>query len=173
MAQLFVKRAPPVEESAIELSVLSFLDSSGEDNSTAERCFHAHSRSSVLQGLPFGGVPTVLAINVVIWMVWSSSVCLNGFLLFCCCCFLSSFLRGLVINSAFLQKHGLNDSYLSSFDVVSEMVVVNLLTNIYFNFWAFFLIFRYLTFLAVTLFWVFFFPKVQLPVTSKPIIWLH
>lgn len=178
MAQLFVKRAPPVEESAIELSVLSFLDSSGEDNSTAERCFHAHSRSSVLQGLPFGGVPTVLAINVVIWMVWSSSVCLNGFLLFWCC-FLSSFLRGLVINSTLLQKLQklqkicLNDSLLASFDVVSEMVVVNLLTNIYFNFWAFFLIFRYLTFLAVTLFWVFFFPKVQLPVTSKPIIWLH
>lgn len=41
---------------------------------------------------------------------------------------------GLVINSAFLQKLCLNDSFLSSFDVVSEMVVVNLLTNIYFNF---------------------------------------
>lgn len=41
---------------------------------------------------------------------------------------------GLVINSAFLQKLCLNDSFLSSFDVVLEMVVVNLLTNIYFNF---------------------------------------
>uniref|UniRef100_A0A8D2ZQG7 Transmembrane protein 63C n=1 Tax=Scophthalmus maximus TaxID=52904 RepID=A0A8D2ZQG7_SCOMX len=37
-------------------------------NSTAERCYRSHSRSSVLQGLPFGGVPTVLAINVVLWM---------------------------------------------------------------------------------------------------------
>uniref|UniRef100_A0A6Q2WXG5 Transmembrane protein 63C n=1 Tax=Esox lucius TaxID=8010 RepID=A0A6Q2WXG5_ESOLU len=34
----------------------------------AERCYRSHSRSSVLQGLPFGGVPTVLAINVVLWM---------------------------------------------------------------------------------------------------------
>uniref|UniRef100_A0A4W5KGQ8 Transmembrane protein 63C n=1 Tax=Hucho hucho TaxID=62062 RepID=A0A4W5KGQ8_9TELE len=39
------------------------------DNITAaERCYRSHSRSSVLQGLPFGGVPTVLAINVVLWM---------------------------------------------------------------------------------------------------------
>lgn len=47
---------------------------------------------------------------------------------------------GLVINSTLLQKLQklqkicLNDSLLASFDVVSEMVVVNLLTNIYFNF---------------------------------------
>uniref|UniRef100_A0A671MBL3 Uncharacterized protein n=1 Tax=Sinocyclocheilus anshuiensis TaxID=1608454 RepID=A0A671MBL3_9TELE len=38
------------------------------ENSTAERCYRSHSRSSVLQGLPFGGVPTVLAINVVLWL---------------------------------------------------------------------------------------------------------
>nr|XP_046269751.1 calcium permeable stress-gated cation channel 1 [Scatophagus argus] len=67
-SELFVTRAPPVEGSAVELDVLSFLDSFGEDNSTAERCYRSHSRSSVLQGLPFGGVPTVLAINVVLWM---------------------------------------------------------------------------------------------------------
>ncbi|CAB1415676.1 unnamed protein product [Pleuronectes platessa] len=66
--ELFVTRAPPVEGSAVELSALGFLGSFGEDNNTAERCYHAHSRSSVLQGLPFGGVPTVLAINVVLWM---------------------------------------------------------------------------------------------------------
>uniref|UniRef100_A0A674NSF7 Transmembrane protein 63C n=1 Tax=Takifugu rubripes TaxID=31033 RepID=A0A674NSF7_TAKRU len=42
--------------------------SSWQENSTAERCYHSHSRSSVLQGLPFGGVPTVLIINVVLWM---------------------------------------------------------------------------------------------------------
>uniref|UniRef100_A0A8C1CFK4 Transmembrane protein 63C n=1 Tax=Cyprinus carpio carpio TaxID=630221 RepID=A0A8C1CFK4_CYPCA len=35
---------------------------------TPERCYRSHSRSSVLQGLPFGGVPTVLAINVVVWL---------------------------------------------------------------------------------------------------------
>uniref|UniRef100_A0A8C7DP61 Transmembrane protein 63C n=1 Tax=Oncorhynchus kisutch TaxID=8019 RepID=A0A8C7DP61_ONCKI len=51
------------------LDVLGFLDSLGEDNTTAaERCYRSHSRSSVLQGLPFGGVPTVLAINVVLWL---------------------------------------------------------------------------------------------------------
>uniref|UniRef100_A0A7N6B4K5 Transmembrane protein 63C n=1 Tax=Anabas testudineus TaxID=64144 RepID=A0A7N6B4K5_ANATE len=48
----------------VELNVLGFLDSPGEENSTAERCYRSHSRSSVLQGLPFGGVPTVLVINV-------------------------------------------------------------------------------------------------------------
>lgn len=52
-----------------ELDVRSFLSSLMEENSTAERCYHSHSRSSVLQGLPFGGVPTVLAINVVLWLV--------------------------------------------------------------------------------------------------------
>ncbi|AWP16558.1 putative transmembrane protein 63C [Scophthalmus maximus] len=67
-SELFVTRAPPVEGSAVELSVLSFLETFGEENSTAERCYRSHSRSSVLQGLPFGGVPTVLAINVVLWM---------------------------------------------------------------------------------------------------------
>uniref|UniRef100_A0A8C1X4Q5 Transmembrane protein 63C n=1 Tax=Cyprinus carpio TaxID=7962 RepID=A0A8C1X4Q5_CYPCA len=47
---------------------MSFLGSLMEENSTAERCYRSHSRSSVLQGLPFGGVPTVLAINVVLWL---------------------------------------------------------------------------------------------------------
>ncbi|KAA8582237.1 hypothetical protein FQN60_008977, partial [Etheostoma spectabile] len=67
-SELFVTRAPPVEGRAVELDVLSYLDSFGEENNTAERCYRSHSRSSVLQGLPFGGVPTVLAINVVLWM---------------------------------------------------------------------------------------------------------
>ncbi|KAI3367746.1 hypothetical protein L3Q82_026590, partial [Scortum barcoo] len=67
-SELFVTRAPPVEGKAVDLDVLGFLDSFGEENSTVERCYRAHSRSSVLQGLPFGGVPTVLAINVVLWM---------------------------------------------------------------------------------------------------------
>lgn len=68
-SELFVTSAPPVEGRAVELDVLSFLDQFGEDNSTAERCYRSHSHSSVLQGLPFGGVPTVLAINGVLWMV--------------------------------------------------------------------------------------------------------
>ena len=68
-SELFVTRAPPVEGRAVELDVLSYLDPFGEENNTAERCYRSHSRSSVLQGLPFGGVPTVLAINVVLWMV--------------------------------------------------------------------------------------------------------
>ncbi|KAG7238555.1 hypothetical protein INR49_030828 [Caranx melampygus] len=68
-SELFVMRAPPAAEgSTMELSALGLLDSFGEENSTAERCYRSHSRSSVLQGLPFGGVPTVLAINVVLWM---------------------------------------------------------------------------------------------------------
>ncbi|XP_071376983.1 calcium permeable stress-gated cation channel 1 [Centroberyx affinis] len=67
-SELFVTRAPPMEGRGVELDVLGFLDSFGEENSTAERCYRSHSRSSVLQGLPFGGVPTVLAINVVLWM---------------------------------------------------------------------------------------------------------
>ncbi|XP_051502759.1 calcium permeable stress-gated cation channel 1-like isoform X4 [Myxocyprinus asiaticus] len=54
----------PVEE----LDVRSFMGSLMEENSTAERCYRSHSHSSVLQGLPFGGVPTVLAINVVLWL---------------------------------------------------------------------------------------------------------
>ncbi|XP_076017846.1 osmosensitive cation channel TMEM63C [Genypterus blacodes] len=71
LSDVFVTRAPPVDGGGgggVELDVLGFLGSTGEENSTAERCFRAHSRSSVLQGLPFGGVPTVLAINVVVWM---------------------------------------------------------------------------------------------------------
>ncbi|XP_026158099.1 osmosensitive cation channel TMEM63C [Mastacembelus armatus] len=67
-SELFVTKAPPLDGGSVELDVLGFLDSFREENSTAERCYRSHSRSSVLQGLPFGGVPTVLAINVVLWM---------------------------------------------------------------------------------------------------------
>lgn len=65
----FEMKVSPAEAQPVELGAISFLETFEEENSTAERCFHAHSRSSVLQGLPFGGVPTVLFINVLLWMV--------------------------------------------------------------------------------------------------------
>ncbi|KAM4624968.1 calcium permeable stress-gated cation channel 1 [Polymixia lowei] len=67
-SELFVTRAPPIDGGDVDLEVLGFLASFRDENSTAERCYRSHSRSSVLQGLPFGGVPTVLVINVVLWM---------------------------------------------------------------------------------------------------------
>lgn len=59
----------PVPDGAgpTSLDVLSFLDALV--NSTEEQCFSARSRSTVLEGLPFGGVPTVLAINFILWLV--------------------------------------------------------------------------------------------------------
>ncbi|KAL6477831.1 hypothetical protein MHYP_G00136660 [Metynnis hypsauchen] len=57
----------PMFES-LELDVLGVLSSAAEENSTVDRCYHSHSRSSVLQGLPFGGVPTVFTINLVLWL---------------------------------------------------------------------------------------------------------
>uniref|UniRef100_A0A8C9WEI1 Transmembrane protein 63C n=1 Tax=Scleropages formosus TaxID=113540 RepID=A0A8C9WEI1_SCLFO len=52
-------------EGGTRLDVRSFLDTLGLNNTTAERCYHSHSRSSVLQGLPFGGVPTVLLLLLI------------------------------------------------------------------------------------------------------------
>uniref|UniRef100_A0A669Q082 Transmembrane protein 63C n=1 Tax=Phasianus colchicus TaxID=9054 RepID=A0A669Q082_PHACC len=49
------------------LTATGFLDTLV--NSTEEQCFSARSRSTVLQGLPFGGVPTVLAINFILWLL--------------------------------------------------------------------------------------------------------
>uniref|UniRef100_A0A3P8QZL0 Transmembrane protein 63C n=1 Tax=Astatotilapia calliptera TaxID=8154 RepID=A0A3P8QZL0_ASTCA len=95
-SELFVTRASPVEARPVELDVLGFLQRFGDENSTAERCYRSHSHSSVLQGLPFGGVPTVLVINVVIWMflllifsclrkaAWDYGHSENASSLFCC-----------------------------------------------------------------------------------------
>uniref|UniRef100_A0A8D0FRD7 Transmembrane protein 63C n=1 Tax=Strix occidentalis caurina TaxID=311401 RepID=A0A8D0FRD7_STROC len=47
--------------------VAGFLDALV--NSTEEQCFSARSHSTVLEGLPFGGVPTVLAINFILWLL--------------------------------------------------------------------------------------------------------
>lgn len=55
------------DTSSVSLNVLTYLDTL--TNSTEDQCFSARSRSSVLQGLPFGGVPTVLALNFLLWMV--------------------------------------------------------------------------------------------------------
>ncbi|XP_038646354.1 calcium permeable stress-gated cation channel 1-like [Scyliorhinus canicula] len=49
------------------LGLLNILDSLA--NGTMEHCYSARSRSTVLQGLSFGGVPTVLAINFIVWLV--------------------------------------------------------------------------------------------------------
>lgn len=65
----------PWSTASVDRDVLHLLAPVTETNSTAERCYLSHSRSSVLQGLPFGGVPTVLAINLVVWLVWYFSLC--------------------------------------------------------------------------------------------------
>lgn len=36
-------------------------------NLSANECFQSHS--TVLQGQPFGGVPTVLFLNIILWVV--------------------------------------------------------------------------------------------------------
>uniref|UniRef100_A0AAR2LKH6 Transmembrane protein 63C n=1 Tax=Pygocentrus nattereri TaxID=42514 RepID=A0AAR2LKH6_PYGNA len=56
---------------SLELDVLGVLSSAAEENSTVDKCYHSHSRSSVLQGLPFGGVPTVFTINLFLLLVFS------------------------------------------------------------------------------------------------------
>lgn len=42
-------------------------------NMTATDCFR--SRSTVLQGQPFGGIPTVLVINIILWVVSPGQGC--------------------------------------------------------------------------------------------------
>lgn len=39
------------------------------NNSTKDYCYSARIRSTVLQGLPFGGVPTVLALDFMCFLV--------------------------------------------------------------------------------------------------------
>ncbi|XP_072842572.2 osmosensitive cation channel TMEM63C isoform X2 [Pogona vitticeps] len=66
MDNMFVDEVSSGDESLIFLSSLGFGDA--ESNHTEEQCFSVHSHSSVLQGLPFGGVPTVLALNFILWL---------------------------------------------------------------------------------------------------------
>lgn len=67
MDSVYLAEPVPGGTGPVSLDVLSFLDPVA--NSTEEQCFSARSRSTVLQGLPFGGVPTVLAINFILWLV--------------------------------------------------------------------------------------------------------
>ncbi|XP_048341381.1 calcium permeable stress-gated cation channel 1 isoform X2 [Sphaerodactylus townsendi] len=67
MDSIFIDDPTSGDGSPLSLSVLTLLDSLS--NSTEEQCFSARSRSTVLQGLPFGGVPTVLALNFILWLL--------------------------------------------------------------------------------------------------------
>ncbi|NXY30201.1 CSC1 protein, partial [Pomatorhinus ruficollis] len=67
MDSTYSMEAAPDGAGLTSLDVLLFLDA--PVNSTEEQCFSARSRSTVLEGLPFGGVPTVLAINFILWLL--------------------------------------------------------------------------------------------------------
>ncbi|XP_043929830.1 calcium permeable stress-gated cation channel 1 [Protopterus annectens] len=62
----YITSVPP-DGQQISLGVLDFLHNLS--NGTEEHCYSARSRSTVLQGLPFGGIPTVLALNFLLWLV--------------------------------------------------------------------------------------------------------
>ncbi|KAJ6661257.1 hypothetical protein lerEdw1_015394 [Lerista edwardsae] len=55
-------------ETPLSPSSIVFLDVM-VNNTTEEQCFSSNSHSSVLQGLPFGGIPTVLVLNFIIWLL--------------------------------------------------------------------------------------------------------
>lgn len=67
MESVYSREPAPDGAGFSSLDMLSILDALM--NSTEEKCFSARSRSTVLEGLPFGGVPTVLAINFILWLV--------------------------------------------------------------------------------------------------------
>ncbi|NXR96503.1 CSC1 protein, partial [Hypocryptadius cinnamomeus] len=67
MESTYTMEPAPDGAGLTSLDVLIFLDA--PVNSTEEQCFSARSRSTVLEGLPFGGVPTVLAINFILWLL--------------------------------------------------------------------------------------------------------
>ncbi|KAH0620469.1 hypothetical protein JD844_020970 [Phrynosoma platyrhinos] len=66
MDNMLMDEASSGDGTPIFLSVLGFQDTSYND--TEEQCFRSHAHSTVLQGLPFGGVPTVLALNFILWL---------------------------------------------------------------------------------------------------------
>lgn len=69
---------PREDDEAVEMLpyVIATLGSAGAtcktstcSNSTKDYCYSARIRSTVLQGLPFGGVPTVLALDFMCFLV--------------------------------------------------------------------------------------------------------
>lgn len=69
---------PREDDEAVEMLpyVIATLGSAGAtckastcNNSTKDYCYSARIRSTVLQGLPFGGVPTVLALDFMCFLV--------------------------------------------------------------------------------------------------------
>lgn len=69
---------PREDNEAVEMLpyVIATLGSAGAtcktstcNNSTKDYCYSARIRSTVLQGLPFGGVPTVLALDFMCFLV--------------------------------------------------------------------------------------------------------
>lgn len=49
-------------------SMVPLIPEAPSDNMT-DQCYSVRSHGTVLQGLPFGGVPTVLAINFLVWLL--------------------------------------------------------------------------------------------------------
>lgn len=69
---------PREDDEAVDMLpyVIATLGSAGAtckastcNNSTKDYCYSARIRSTVLQGLPFGGVPTVLALDFMCFLV--------------------------------------------------------------------------------------------------------
>lgn len=51
------------------MGIYGHLAFSNQANTSKDFCFSARIRSTVLQGLPFGGVPTVLALDFMCFLV--------------------------------------------------------------------------------------------------------
>lgn len=56
-------------------------NTSGGGKTSRDYCYTARIRSTVLQGLPFGGVPTVLALDFMCFLVSHFCFCINPALL--------------------------------------------------------------------------------------------
>lgn len=50
-------------------------DNCSTNSASRDYCYSARIRSTVLQGLPFGGVPTVLALDFMCFLVGRHSTC--------------------------------------------------------------------------------------------------
>lgn len=61
-------------EGCIGQKECSSANSSNSNNTSKDYCYTARIRSTVLQGLPFGGVPTVLALDFMCFLVRITSL---------------------------------------------------------------------------------------------------